>query len=203
MKKFNAGEINDAAQFNADMEDGRQRFYAEMQYNIDTANMKWRQEVVKLNSSMLYDAYAEDVKNSYDLNQEGLNRLWDRVDSILDYIYKGAATEAELDARILAAEISAAANSKGGSSGIWGAIGSIGAALITSCDERLKENIEYHGIINGIRTYSWDWNAKAKAIGYDKYPTVGVLAQEIQKTNPEAVFVGPQGYLMVNYGMIQ
>ena len=206
MKKFNAGEINDAAQFNADMEDGRQRFYAEMQYNIDTANMKWRQEVVKLNSSMLYDAYAEDVKNSYDLNQEGLNRLWDRVDSILDYIYKGAATEAELDARILAAEISAAASSKGGSSGIWGAIGQIGAAVlpgIISSDERLKENVEYHGVIGGLRTYTWDWNEKAVAIGYDKYPTVGVLAQEVQKSHPEAVFVGPEGYLMVNYGKIQ
>ena len=203
MARFNVGEINDAAEFNATMADSRERFNRNMQYNIDVYNADWRQRIAEANSEMMYDAYAADVKNAADLNQEGLNRIWDRVDNLLDYFFKGASTEAELDARVLMAEISAAANSGGSSNGLWSAIGSIGAAAITKwSDERLKDNIKFNGVINGIRTYTWDWNDEAKRIGADQYPSFGVIAQEIQKTHPEAVVEAPNGYLMVNYGMI-
>lgn len=132
MAKFNVGEINDATQFNADLENGRQKFYAEMQYNIDKFNATWRQEVATTNSEMLYDAYAADVKNSFDLSQEGLNRMWDRVDSMLDYIFTATENEATRDMEILKAEIMAQANSGSSGAGKWGAVGSIGAALITA-----------------------------------------------------------------------
>ena len=108
MKRFNAGEINDASEFNAKMQDSRDQFYANMQFNVDTANAKWRQEVLTSNSEMMFEAYSADIKNSMDMNQEGLNRLWDRVDSLLDYMFKGAQTEATLEAQILAAEIAGA-----------------------------------------------------------------------------------------------
>ncbi|UAW59050.1 hypothetical protein CRP235_gp25 [Roseobacter phage CRP-235] len=202
MRRFNAGEINDASEFNATMADGRERYNSTMQYNIDKYNSDWRQRVTEANAGMKYDAYAADVKNATDINQESLNRIWDRVDSMLDYYFKGAQTEAELDARVLMAEIQAAAGSSSSSSGMWGAIGSIGAALITSSDIRLKENIEFKGTINGIKTYTWDWNDEAKRIGADKCPTVGVIAQEIQKTHPDAVTEDEHGYLLVNYGKL-
>ena len=202
MRRFNAGEINDASEFNATMADGRERYNSTMQYNIDKYNSDWRQRVTEANAGMKYDAYAADVKNATDINQESLNRIWDRVDSMLDYYFKGAQTEAELDARVLMAEIQAAAGSSSDSSGMWGAIGSIGAALITSSDIRLKENIEFKGILNGIRTYTWDWNDEAKRIGADKCPTVGVIAQEIQKIHPDAVTEDEHGYLLVNYGKL-
>jgi len=131
MKRFNAGEINDASEFNARMQDSRDQFYANMQFNVDTANAKWRQEVLTTNSEMLFDAYSADIKNSMDMNQEGLNRLWDRVDSLLDYMFKGAQTEATLEAQILGAEIAGASRSSSSSSGIWNAIGQIGAAYIS------------------------------------------------------------------------
>lgn len=127
--QFNAGEINAASRFNAEVEDGRQRFYSEMQYNIDKVNASWRKEVATNNSNMMYDAYAADVKNSFDISQEGLNRMWDRVDSLLDYAFKGANAEADRDVRILMAEIQAQSNSSSGGSGFWGAIASIGGAL--------------------------------------------------------------------------
>lgn len=132
MKRFNAGELNDASEFNAKMQDSRDQFYSNMQFNVDTANAKWRQEVLTSNSEMLFDAYSADIKNSMDLNQEGLNRIWDRVDSTLDYIFKGAQTEAQLEAQILASQLAASSKSGSSSSGIWGAIGQIGAAVINS-----------------------------------------------------------------------
>lgn len=132
MKRFNAGEINDASEFNARMQDSRDQFYANMQFNVDTANAKWRQEVLTSNSEMMFEAYSADIKNSMDMNQEGLNRLWDRVDSLLDYMFKGATTEAQLEAQILASEIVASSKSGDSKSGMWKAIGQIGAAIISS-----------------------------------------------------------------------
>ena len=114
MAQFNAGEINDTRQFNATMEDSRQRFYANMQYQVDTFNATWRQSVETTNTQMEYDAQAEDIRNALDLTQEAQNRLWDRVDSTLDYIYKGWDSESQRDMEILKAQIMAQASSDGG-----------------------------------------------------------------------------------------
>jgi hypothetical protein len=201
LAKFNAGETNTVGQFNAEMSDSRDRFYSEMQYNIDVANAKWRQTVETTDTAMMFEAVGQDVKNALDISTEAQNRLWDSVDNLLDYIFKGADNEANRDAEILAAQIRAQAGSGSSSDGKWGAFGQITAAIIAS-DMRLKENIEHLETMDGIRYYTWDWNAEAKRVGLNTGPTFGVMAQEVQKTHPEAVVHGPQGYLLVNYGAL-
>ena len=201
--KFNAGEINSMAQFEATMEDSRQKFYAEMQFNIDTANAKWRQSVEVDNKKMQYDAISTDVKNMLDISQEAQNQLWDRVDSLFDYIWKSSENDMERDVRVLLAQISAQAGSKGGG-GLFGFLGDLAGAMITKAvigsDERLKTNIEYFDTLpSGIKMYTWDWTEEAKKRGFDENPPIGVIAQEIQKTHPDAVIEGPDGYLRVNY----
>ena len=62
-------------------------------------------------------------------------------------------------------------------------------------DRRLKENIRFIGEFFGHRFYTWTWNSIAKAIGWDHFPTVGVMAQEV----PEYSFKNENGFLMVNY----
>ena len=203
MAQFNAGSKNTAMQFNSEMENQRQQFYANMQYNIDVANAKWRQTVETENNKMKFEAASTDVKNMLSLSVEGMNQLWDRLDSMFDSIWKSAESELTREAQIMAAEISAASRGGGGGSGIWGAIGSIGAAIISS-DDRLKENIKHFSTLpSGIKMYTWEWNEEAKRIGADKTTPMGVIAQEIQKTHPEAVLKDEHGYLMVNYGKIQ
>jgi len=130
MNRFNAGEINDASEFNATMEDARQRFYASMQYNIDLANAKWRQTVSTTNSEMQFEAYSTDVKNTLDISTEAMNRMWDRVDNMLDYIFTGVENEATRDANILAAQLSAQARSGSSSSGKYQAIGTIFSGIM-------------------------------------------------------------------------
>lgn len=201
LAKFNAGETNTVGQFNAEMSDSRDRFYSEMQYNIDVGNAKWRQTVETTDTAMMFEAVGQDVKNALDISTEAQNRLWDSVDNLLDYIFKGADNEANRDAEILAAQIRAQAGSGSSSDGKWNAFGQITAAIIAS-DMRLKENIEHLETMNGIRYYTWDWNAEAKRVGLNTGPTFGVMAQEVQKTHPEAVVQGPQGYLLVNYGAL-
>ena len=94
-----------------------------------------------------------------------------------------------------------------GSKGIWpgalsGGGGSSGTttAATTSphSDIRLKENIKPLGKFNGVNIYSWDWNEKGIELGADKFPTIGVIAQEVIKTNPDAAWL-ENGYYVVDY----
>ena len=132
MNRFNAGEINDASEFYSTMEDARQRFHASMQYNIDLANAKWRQTVATTNSEMQFEAHATDVQNALDISTEAMNRMWDRVDNMLDYIYRGAEAESTRDANILAAQLQAQSSGGSSSSGKYQAIGTIVGAGITA-----------------------------------------------------------------------
>ena len=82
-------------------------------------------------------------------------------------------------------------------------IAGIAAQAGAFSDVRLKKDIKQIGKLpNGINLYKWAWNKIGKAIGADKFPTVGVLAQEVQKINPEFVVKGDDGYLRVNYSKI-
>ena len=207
MRKFNTGEINDIAEFNATMEDSRQKFYSNMQYQIDTANAKWRQTVELENTKMLFEASATDVKNMLNITQEAQNQIWDRVDSMLDYLWKSSENEAQRDVDILRAQIGAQASSSGGG-GLFGFLGDVASAVavktIMASDKRLKNDIKYFDTLpSGVKMYTWQWNDKAKELGMDNYPPIGVIAQEIQKTHPNAVVEGDHGYLMVNYEAIQ
>ena len=209
MKRFNTGEINDNREFNSKLEQSRQEFYADMQYNLDLANAKWRQTVATTNTEMEFEAATLDVKNAFDLSTESMTRLWDRVDNLLDYIFKGWNAEADRDATILAAEIRAQAGQSSGGNGLLDGLVTLGAAWISSCrgfpgsDDRLKTDIQYLNTEKGIKIYSWKWNKEAKRIGADKFPAYGVIAQQVQKKYPNAVSVGSHGYLTVNYGEIQ
>lgn len=80
--------------------------------------------------------------------------------------------------------------------------GAMIASLFPS-DQRLKDNIQLVGKTEGSHNiYSWTWNELAKDIGADRYPTVGVMAQEVRATQPEAVVEGEHGYLMVDYSKV-
>ena len=203
MSQFNANATNTALQFNSEMENQRQQFYSTMQYNVDVANAKWRQTVETENNRIKFEAASTDVKNMLSLSQEGMNQLWDRLDSLFDNIWKSAEGELNREAQIIAAEISAQSKGGGSSDGIWGAVGAIGAAMITS-DIRLKEDIKHFTTLpSGIEMYTWKWNAKAQRLGAPVTTSIGVIAQDIQKTHPDAVLTGEHGYLMVNYGKLQ
>lgn len=205
MAQFNSGETNTAARFAAEQDQAANEFYQNLQYNVDTANAKWRQTVMTANTQMLFEAVSTDVKNRLDLTQEAQNRLWDSIDNLLDYAFKGAVSDMQFETQLLSAQLGAQANAGSDDSGKWGAIGTITAAalpLIFTSDTRLKKNIVKIDTLKGINFYQWEWNEEGIRVGSDKYPTFGVLAQEVQKTHPQAVKTGEHGYLMVNYGMI-
>ncbi len=75
------------------------------------------------------------------------------------------------------------------------------AALFAMSDERLKDDIELIGNEKGYNIYTWTWNDLAKKLGVNA-PTKGVIAQEVMRTNPDAVALHDSGYYMVNYGAL-
>lgn len=76
-----------------------------------------------------------------------------------------------------------------------GGVGAAGGAAAFFSDRRLKESIKPLGKRNGHDWYEFAYKGQKQ-----KYR--GVMAQDIQKTNPEAIVKDSDGYLMVNYKML-
>ena len=67
-------------------------------------------------------------------------------------------------------------------------------------DIRLKKSIRKIGeLANGIGIYTWQWTKQAVESGKSTQMFRGVLAQEVRKVFPDAVVVGEDGYMRVNY----
>lgn len=105
---YNTSQTNDMSKFDATLENNREQFYKDMQYNIDIANAKWRQTVTLTESQQKFDAAAIDVKNMVGISQEQLNKIWDRSDSMLDYLWKSS--ESALDRKSYLAAITLKGN---------------------------------------------------------------------------------------------
>jgi len=76
---------------------------------------------------------------------------------------------------------------------------SAGASIASMSDRRLKKNIESIGELNnGVKIYKWDWNEAGEEVGMVG-SGIGVIAQEVAETMPEAVLEADNGYLMVDY----
>ena len=209
-REANAGRADAASQFNINQTVARDQFEATMARAIDESNVGWRREVATTDTRMRFEAAAADVRAGLGLTTEGMNRMWDRVDSQLDYIWRSTEADEQRDFELLVAEMNAAAAAAAGKARAKGSIlGSIiggGATVLAGLvsDERLKDNIQFYDIMpNGVKIYTWEWNETAKKLGAANTPTFGVIAQEIMKTHPDAVTTGEDGYLRVNYGKIQ
>jgi hypothetical protein len=81
---------------------------------------------------------------------------------------------------------------------ILGAGAQLGAALISKSDRRLKENIQLIGTDErtGLNLYEFSY----KNGGGKRF--IGVMADEVEKLYPEAVFEMPDGYKAVNYAAL-
>lgn len=70
----------------------------------------------------------------------------------------------------------------------------------TFSDERLKAEVVLVGKRNGHNVYKWLWNEAAAALGLIGR-SAGVIAQEVEKTRPDAI-TERNGFKCVNYGLI-
>lgn len=133
MAQFDADAQNAVSMFNADLENQREQFYKNMQYNIDTANAQWRQNVTLTEDQQAFDAAATDVKNLVGVSLEQLNQLWDRSDSLLDYIWQSSEKEMDRELSLvlqkLKSESDIAAADAAGEGSMWGSIVGTGLSI--------------------------------------------------------------------------
>jgi hypothetical protein len=96
----------------------------------------------------------------------------------------------QADAAQTAAQWQAAGSAIGG---IAGGLGSFFS------DIDLKTNIKFENkIINNLPIYSYEYKNSKYGVGRFE----GVMAQDVEKTYPEAVGISPEGYKMVDYSKI-
>jgi hypothetical protein len=83
-----------------------------------------------------------------------------------------------------------------------GLMGLAGAGVMKYSDIRMKENIkQIHWLPNGLPVYEYEYKPEFKDIaGHGKH--IGVMAQEAEIVQPEAVITNANGYKMVNYGLL-
>jgi hypothetical protein len=76
------------------------------------------------------------------------------------------------------------------------------ASAFAKSDIRTKENIEKVGSLpSGLNLYSFEYKPEFKdEAGHGRF--IGVMAQEVEKVIPEAVAVGADGYMMVDYSKV-
>ena len=86
------------------------------------------------------------------------------------------------------------------SGNFWGGLMGLGGAIFS--DENMKENVvEIGALNNGLKIYSFEYKPEYKDIaGHGRH--VGVMAQEVEKVQPEAVVTMPNGLRGVNYSML-
>lgn len=82
--------------------------------------------------------------------------------------------------------------------GILGGLFGLGGKLIGLSDKRAKKDIKPVGEMAGHKLYSYTYK---KGMG-DGKPHVGVMAQEVAKTRPDAVSTRPDGLKQVHYGKL-
>jgi hypothetical protein len=82
--------------------------------------------------------------------------------------------------------------------GLLGGLFGLGSSAIMASDERVKENIEPLGEIDGHKVYSYDYTGKFD----DGQKHIGVMAQSVEKTRPDAVMTGKDGVKRVKYGAL-
>lgn len=87
----------------------------------------------------------------------------------------------------------------GGLSG-FANVGGIPGIRQLFCDIRLKSDIRFLAVHNGINFYGWEWNDRAAKLGLTG-PCSGVMAHEIYELHPEACGE-KDGFVTVHYDKI-
>ena len=68
-----------------------------------------------------------------------------------------------------------------------------------STDNKLMSEVKTRMVLdNCLVVHIWQWNEKAKALGLDKYPPAGLIAQDVELMYPDAIVEDENGYLMVD-----
>ncbi len=86
----------------------------------------------------------------------------------------------------------------GQANGVLGGLFGLGSSAIMASDRRVKKDIEKVGNLKGFDLFEYRYKGKFD----DGKKHTGVMAQDVEKTRPDAVLTGGDGVKRVNYGAL-
>ncbi|MCP4475765.1 MAG: hypothetical protein GY821_14605 [Gammaproteobacteria bacterium] len=133
MNRFNAGEENVIEQFNATQVNLREQFNAANSLIIEQANAQWYQTIATTDNAATNQANRDAAASANNMTQLAFNAVMQETRDLMSYAWQTANNDADRATQLALGKMSgdaAAAQSKASkSAGLWGAIGSIGAAM--------------------------------------------------------------------------
>ena len=132
------------------------------------------------NLLLLGNQFAQqDITNLQNLTNTGANAAAQTG----SFAQQGATSQGGIIANAQAAGTIGAANARADATN---SLISTGATIF--CDIRLKDNVKFSHVDDGIRMYNWTWTDEALDIVGDQ-STTGPIAQELKKTHPHLVTI--------------
>jgi hypothetical protein len=100
IRQYNAGEANVFAQFNASLAEAREHFNVNQQNAINQSNAVWRRSLNTANTAGQNEVNRQNAINLLNLNQDGLNRMWQKYRDDASWIYNSAENAIQRDHQI-------------------------------------------------------------------------------------------------------
>lgn len=135
------------------------------------------------NLLLLGNQFAQqDITNLQNLTNTGANAAAQTG----SFLQQGAAAQGGIIGNIANAQAAGTIGAVNARADAINSLISTGATIF--CDIRLKDDVKFSHVEDGIRMYNWNWTDEALDIVGDQ-STTGPIAQELKKTHPHLVTV--------------
>jgi hypothetical protein len=133
MSRFNAGEENAVEQFNATQQNLREQFNSANSLIVEQANANWYQKIATVDNAATNQVNRDAAASANNMTSLAFNAAMQETRDLMSYAFQAADNDATRAVQLAVAKMGsddakAAAKAKS-SAGLWGAIGSIGAAI--------------------------------------------------------------------------
>lgn len=133
MSRFNAGEENAIEQFNATQQNLREQFNSANSLIVEQANANWYQKIATTDNAATNQANRDAAASANNMTSLAFNAAMQETRDLMSYAFQAADNDATRAVQLAVAKLSSedakAAAKAESSAGLWGALGSIGAAI--------------------------------------------------------------------------
>ena len=133
ISKFNVGEANALSEFNTAQINLREQFNAQNGLIIEQANAEWYQKIATTDNAAINQSNREAAAQANNMTALGFGAYMQEVRDLMSFSWQTANNDAERATTLTIAKLTTEAAEYDArarkSAGLWGAIGSIGAAL--------------------------------------------------------------------------
>ena len=133
MSRFNAGEENAIEQFNATQQNLREQFNSANSLIVEQANANWYQKIATTDNAAINQSNRDAAASANNMTSLAFNAAMQETRDLMSYAFQAADNDATRAVQLAVAKMSSddakAAAKAESSAGLWGAFGSIGAAI--------------------------------------------------------------------------